>query len=138
MLPSAFVVLPQLPRTSNGKIDAAALPAPEINVRQREYIPPRNLQEEIVCDIWREMLDHAPVGVEDNFFEIGGHSLVATRVMSRINRAFKVEIPLRLFFEESTVSGLVKRVQQAQGKRNNLENLMNLLEYKLQRQKTRA
>jgi amino acid adenylation domain-containing protein len=138
MCPATFTILPKLPRTPNGKINIAALPAPEMSGLRKERISPRNLHEEIVYDIWREMLDYTSMGVEDSFFEIGGHSLLAAQIMARVNLAFKTEVPLRSFFEEPTIFGLVKRVQEAQGNRNHLENLMNLLQYKLQYQKVRA
>jgi acyl carrier protein len=108
MMPSAFVLLDALPLTPNGKVDRLALPAPDQARPDLEgtFVAPRTPVEEVVAGVWAEVLGLERIGVHDNFLDLGGHSLLATQVMSRICRAFRVELPLRRFFEASTVASL--------------------------------
>ena len=96
MVPQAVVLLDKLPLTSNGKVDRQALPKPEdvAGQKQRSYQPPTTLTQQMVAQIWSEVLKVSPIGVTDDFFRLGGHSLLATQVISRIRRAFTVELPL--------------------------------------------
>ncbi|HYR10120.1 MAG TPA: amino acid adenylation domain-containing protein, partial [Longimicrobium sp.] len=112
MLPSAFVVLAAFPLTPGGKVDRRALSDP-LWEAAREYVAPRTPAEEILADIWSEVLGVERVGVHDGFFDLGGHSLLATRVLSRVRRALGAEVPLRALFEGPTVAGLAERVQSA-------------------------
>jgi amino acid adenylation domain-containing protein len=112
MLPAVFVSLDSLPLTRNGKIDRRALPPPDLSLDSRKrLIQPRNPTEELVADIWREVLGVGQIGVFDDFFEVGGHSLKATQVMSRISALFNIDLPLRTIFENSTVAGLSEAVE---------------------------
>ncbi|HEX2189372.1 MAG TPA: amino acid adenylation domain-containing protein, partial [Longimicrobiaceae bacterium] len=112
MVPSAFVVLEALPVTPNGKVDRAALPAPDASAeREGAYVPPRTPAEEVLAGIWAEALGVERVGVEDDFFDLGGHSLLATRVASRVREAFRAELPLRALFEAPTVAELAARIE---------------------------
>jgi amino acid adenylation domain-containing protein len=115
MVPAAFVYLPALPLSSNGKVDRKALPAPDLSSRSagQVHTAPRTPAEEMLAAIWEDILKLDRVGVEDNFFELGGHSLLATRVVSRIRQAFHTDLPLRDLFEEPTVAGLAKRVEDS-------------------------
>jgi amino acid adenylation domain-containing protein len=120
MVPSAFVMLDELPLSPNGKLDRRALPEPEWSSPDAEgYIAPRTATEEIVAGIWMEVLGAKQVSVHDNFFEIGGHSLLATQVISRVRQTFHVELLLRKVFEKPTVEGLAEiidsLVQEKQG-----------------------
>ncbi|MBV8847802.1 MAG: amino acid adenylation domain-containing protein, partial [Bryobacterales bacterium] len=115
MIPSVIVILPQLPLTSNGKIDRRKLPDPEQAIAgAKKSTAPRNETETVIERIWAEVLRVNSVGVEDNFFAIGGHSLLATQVMSRICRAFNVMVPLRHLFESPTIAALAEVVEQMQ------------------------
>src|SRR6185295_15028956 len=104
MVPSAFVLLEALPLTAHGKIDRAALPAPE--PRRALGAPPQSPAEIALAEIWQGLLGLEQVGLEDNFFELGGHSLLATQLVSRIRAALGVEVPLRSLFENLTLGEL--------------------------------
>ncbi|HEY8414048.1 MAG TPA: amino acid adenylation domain-containing protein, partial [Pyrinomonadaceae bacterium] len=113
MIPSTFVFLKTLPLTANGKIDRAALPAPD-EARpdlERLFVGPRNAVEKELADIWAELLKLDQVGVHDNFFELGGHSLLATQVVSRIRKALNCELPLRSLFESPTIAQLAENIE---------------------------
>ncbi|HYO59283.1 amino acid adenylation domain-containing protein, partial [Archangium sp.] len=113
MVPAAFVVLEKLPLTSSGKVDRKALPAPVLR-DATAFVAPRTPGEELVAGIWAQLLGVARVGRHDNFFTLGGNSLLATQVASRLRNAFKVELPLRWLFDAPTVSALAWRLDSAQ------------------------
>ncbi|MEH2193291.1 MAG: non-ribosomal peptide synthase/polyketide synthase, partial [Nostoc sp.] len=108
MIPSSFVVLENLPLTPNGKIDHRALPTHELN--EADYVMPNTEAEKIIAAIWQKVLQVEKVGIYDNFFEIGGHSLIATQVISRLQEAFATSLPLRYLFESPTVAQLSEAI----------------------------
>lgn len=122
MLPSAFVMLDALPLMPNGKIDRKALPLPDFSKRSSEedLVLPRTPTEEMISGIWSEVLDREKIGMHDDFFALGGHSLRAVQVIARINKAFGANISLRSFFEAPTIAGLSSLLQdicwQVQGR----------------------
>jgi amino acid adenylation domain-containing protein len=115
MLPTAIVVLEVLPLTPNGKIDRRALPAPDLTqlISESNFVAPSTPVEEMLAGVWAQVLGLEKIGVNDNFFNLGGHSLIATRVISQIRQVFEVEIPLRRLFELPTLSELAKEIQTA-------------------------
>jgi amino acid adenylation domain-containing protein/non-ribosomal peptide synthase protein (TIGR01720 family) len=114
MVPSAYVLLEALPLTLSGKIDRKALPSIEAAQfsQAKAYVPPRTPLEETLTAIFAEVLGVERVGVNENFFDMGGHSLSATRVVSRIRSLLKVEAPLRRLFEHPTVADLAECVEK--------------------------
>jgi natural product biosynthesis luciferase-like monooxygenase protein/amino acid adenylation domain-containing protein len=112
MVPSAFVALPQLPLTSNGKLDRKALPHPQVQDVQVQEEEPRSPVEEIVAAIWCQVLGLDRVGMNQNFFDLGGHSLLATQIISRIREVLEVEVPLRAVFEAPTLGAMAEAVER--------------------------
>jgi amino acid adenylation domain-containing protein len=104
MLPTRWLPLPALPRTPNGKLDRNALPDPARTGPVREPVAPRDAVETVLAGVWAEVLGVDQVGVEDAFFEVGGHSLLLTRVAAAVEELFDTELPLALFFEAGTVA----------------------------------
>ncbi|HEV7514904.1 MAG TPA: condensation domain-containing protein, partial [Thermoanaerobaculia bacterium] len=117
MLPAGFVLLPALPLTPNGKVDRRALPAPELGQREEgeERVASRTPAEELLVDLWADLLGVDQVGIHDNFFALGGHSLLATRLVSRMREVFGIELPLRALFDSPTVAGLAERLAAGTG-----------------------
>jgi acyl-CoA synthetase (AMP-forming)/AMP-acid ligase II/acyl carrier protein len=113
MVPNVIVVLEQTPLLPNGKVNRAALPAPEWgkSTEQVEYVGPRTPVEETVVKIWKAVLNVERVSVEDDFFEIGGHSLLATQVITRINHAFNLSMPLRKLFEKTSIAEIALAIE---------------------------
>jgi amino acid adenylation domain-containing protein len=115
MIPAAFVVLDKLPLTPNGKLDRRALPAPEESGEDRktEFVGPRDDLEVQLVRIWQEVLNVCPVSVRDNFFDRGGHSLLAVRLLSRIRRVLGIDLPLSIFFKQQpTIEQLAAHIRQ--------------------------
>ncbi len=115
MIPAAFVQLEQLPHTPNGKVDRRALPAPEHSRPDlaAAYAAPRTTTEEVLAEIWCAVLGLKQVGVHDNFFDLGGHSLLVTQVLARVRQAFHVGLSLRRAFESPTIAQLAAAIEQA-------------------------
>ena len=111
MQPAAFVVMDTLPLTPNGKIDRQSLPRPDESafVFKKTYVAPRNRIEQIITEIWAELLGFSHISINDDFFAIGGHSLLASRMISRLRTVFNIEIPLRAIFEAPTVAELAEK-----------------------------
>ena len=105
MVPSAVVLLDSIPLTANGKIDRNRLPIPgdDTTGAEQKYVAPRNDVETQLAAIWAEVLKKERVGVTDNFLDLGGHSLMAIRVLGKISKTFSVRLPLRTLFDSPTV-----------------------------------
>jgi amino acid adenylation domain-containing protein len=122
MVPSSVVLLETMPLTSNGKIDRRALAASDRERTSREeFVAPRNSIERKLAEIWSELLgieqvdvnDRFLVSIHDHFFDLGGHSLMAVRMFSRVREAFGVELPLNLIFTSApTIAGLAQAIEQ--------------------------
>ncbi|MEO1427763.1 MAG: amino acid adenylation domain-containing protein [Cyanobacteria bacterium J06633_8] len=124
MVPSIFVFLDTLPLTPNGKVDRKALQATDTDIyeieRETEYIAPRNHTEETIANIFGEVVKVQNVGIHDDFFSLGGNSLLATQLISRLKVAFDLEIPLGLIFESPTVAQLEAKFTELRTKNSSL------------------
>ena len=121
MVPAIIVCMAELPLNRNGKIDRVRLPAPAVSVT-REIKPARNATEATLVDIWQEILEVQHISTDDNFFDVGGHSLLAARVMARISAQFGQSMPLRSLFEHPTIA------QYAQWLENHLAAVVTAVE----------
>jgi acyl carrier protein len=114
MVPQHYIILDKLPLTPNGKIDRKNLPKPEqlFSRTQEQYIPPDTELQKKIAEIWQKSLNLEKVGIQDNFFNLGGNSLLATQVISQMRQALQVEISIRRFFETPTIADLEREIQQ--------------------------
>ncbi|MEH2094385.1 non-ribosomal peptide synthetase [Nostoc sp.] len=108
MMPSAFVFLERMPLTPNGKIDHRALPVPESRQLETPYIRPQTQAERLITNIWQQLLQIEKVGVEDNFFHLGGHSLLIVKLQVELNEIFDKEIPIVELFKYPTIKSLAE------------------------------
>jgi amino acid adenylation domain-containing protein len=115
MIPATFLILDSLPLTPHGKVDRAALPAPQAGDRRhgQSFVPPRTPIERMLAGIWRELLGVERVGRQDDFFALGGHSLLAIRMLSRLRTAFDIELPLDVVFQRPTVGEQALAIDEA-------------------------
>jgi amino acid adenylation domain-containing protein len=117
MIPASISVLTALPRTPNGKVDRQALPKPQgvdTPSSQTTFTPPSTKTEQKLAALWQEVLSLELAGVHDNFFDSGGHSLVAMRLLARMQRTFCIELPVQVIFDTPTIAGLAAKIEQAQ------------------------
>ncbi|HEV2862459.1 MAG TPA: amino acid adenylation domain-containing protein [Pyrinomonadaceae bacterium] len=114
MMPSAFVLMEELPRTPSGKVDRTALPAPDAaqSASEAPYEPPRTVTEEMLSKLWGGVLGRERVGVHNNFFELGGDSLLATKLAYQVRTVFEIELPLTTLFRHPTVADLALFVEE--------------------------
>jgi amino acid adenylation domain-containing protein len=128
MIPSAFIMLDAMPITSNGKIDRRALPIPE---RSRpldtRFVSPRNEVENILADIWSEVLLIDRIGVNDEFLDLGGNSLAATRVLSRVFKRYQLELPVQSLFQSPTIAEMAEVITQSRARKLNEPDLSRIL-----------
>ncbi|HUK40862.1 MAG TPA: amino acid adenylation domain-containing protein [Candidatus Acidoferrales bacterium] len=118
MIPAAFVAIGEIPKTPNGKIDRLHLP-PVSGDRPYLEVPfavPGTKTEKELSQIWSELLGIDQVGIHDNFFDLGGNSLVATRILSQVIRTFQLELPIKALFDAPTVAGMAMLIEQDQTK----------------------
>ncbi|MFJ3793954.1 amino acid adenylation domain-containing protein [Kitasatospora sp. NPDC090091] len=111
MVPAALVVLDALPLLGNGKVDRAALPEP-VAGGGAAHVAPRTDTEKALAEVWAELLHRPDIGVEDDFFDLGGHSLTAMRVISRMRSRLDATVTLRAFFEARTIAGLARQLEE--------------------------
>ncbi len=113
MVPSHYVLMEEIPLTVNGKVDEAALPKPELHViKSKEYIAPRTPTEEIAVSIWTDLLDYPNLGIMDNFFEVGGNSLLATQVVYQAESKLGCIVPLKMLFEYPVLAEWVAEIER--------------------------
>lgn len=125
MLPSVFVELEELPLTNNGKLDKKALPMPSYQTKSTKL--PRTPNEELMCQLFKKVLNINKLAIDDHFFELGGHSLLAVQLMSRIKEVFGKKLTIGHLFEAPTVEKLCQRLEHEQ-EHSSLNNLLPLRE----------
>ena len=111
LMPSLFLPLDELPLNANGKVDREALPDPDKTEADSAFVGPRNVLEERISEIFTELLE-TDIGVLRSFFDAGGHSILAVRLISRLQERFEVDLPIRLVFERPTVAGIAEAVEE--------------------------
>jgi amino acid adenylation domain-containing protein/thioester reductase-like protein len=114
MLPAAYVFLTAFPLTPNGKIDRRALPAPDALLADETLEAPRTESEHSMLTAWRHFLGRTEIGIQQNFFDLGGHSLIAPQLLAHINQTFQVDLPLRAFLAAPTIAGLTQLIADTQ------------------------
>jgi amino acid adenylation domain-containing protein/FkbH-like protein len=129
MVPSAFITLPAMPLTPNGKVDRKALPAPDQNrpELEKKYVAPRDGVERQLTEIWEKVLGVKPIGIEDKFFDLGGHSLLAVRVIAQIEKAFGRKLRLATIFQAPTIEQLAAIIRE-ETKENNVTRGTSVVE----------
>jgi acyl carrier protein len=127
MVPSAFVLLDQLPLTPNGKVDRKALPKPVTRALASgtEFIPVETELEKAIAAIWCELLQLDRVGLNDNFFDLGGHSLLLAQIPARLRETLQVEVALIELFHHTTISALAKFLRHGSEKNGVFEEIRN-------------
>jgi acyl carrier protein len=128
MVPAAIAVLAQLPLTPNGKVDRAALPDPAAPTPTKAKILPRTDLERELAEVWREVLPLQEIAVEDDFFSLGGHSLRAMQLITRLRRRFLVELSLREFLSSPTIAGLAVVIAQKRAQQFTADEVARVLE----------
>ncbi len=128
MVPAAFVEVAEWPITPTGKIDRRALPEPQ-RTTDLDRTPPRTSVQRLIADLWREALPELAddLAIEDSFFEMGGHSLLAVRITSKVAANFQVELPLKRLFEAPTIAGLEAAVLAAEARPGQSEKIAGVL-----------
>ncbi|WPZ32677.1 non-ribosomal peptide synthase/polyketide synthase [Thalassobaculum sp. OXR-137] len=114
LVPGSLTLLPHLPQTASGKIDRRALPKPAPEAEDTD-VPPRTEDEALLAALWADVLGLARVGVTASFFDLGGHSLIAMRLIARIRESFATDLPLSALFEDPTVAGMARRIAELRG-----------------------
>ncbi|MBO1049481.1 MAG: amino acid adenylation domain-containing protein [Dolichospermum sp. DEX182a] len=125
MVPSSYLLLDTLPLTANGKIDRKALPTPTLARLQSQtsVAAPRTEIEQQLAEIWAKALQLPQIGIDDNFFEVGGDSLLATQLISQVRETFATELPLQKLFELPTVAGLAEYIETNTRENNTVSEL---------------
>jgi acyl carrier protein len=124
MIPTALVNRPSLPITASGKVDRRSLAAlePALLDRDREFVAPATLTEQLVAKIWSDVLGVERVSTNDNFFALGGHSLLSIKVISDIRKHFELELPIRTLFETSDLATLAHAIEVLQQESRSLQD----------------
>jgi amino acid adenylation domain-containing protein len=127
MSPSFLVVIDELPLTRNGKVDTSALPAPEAvrALPDEHYVAPRNEIEQTITRVWQEVLGVERIGVHDNFFDAGGHSLLMVQVHNKLSEAFEKEVSIVEMFAKPTISALAEYFSETNGHKPTFQKVMD-------------
>ena len=140
MVPALFIALKQIPLTPNGKINCKALPDPSTVRPEREsaYVAPRSELELTIASVWQEILRVEQVGIQDNFFDLGGHSLLLVQVHSKLRQALATELTITDLFRYPTINALTNHLNQDQPEKSSLEQSQQRAESRLAARKQRS
>jgi acyl carrier protein len=129
MTPSRLIALDAMPLTPNGKLDRSVLPPPDDSRPElgTPFTAPKNSTEKTLADIWANVLCLDRVGIDDNFFDLGGHSLSATRVVARVIESFQLNLPINVLFRSATVAEMAAVIGQKHRERASPEHIANIL-----------
>jgi acyl carrier protein len=129
MIPATFIAMDKLPLTGMGKVDRRSLPSADVerSKLKTSLVEPRTSSEAFLAKLWAEVLALEKVGIHDNFFNLGGHSLAASRVISRVIQTFQLELPIKALFDAPTVAKMAAVIEQNQAKRANDAELTQML-----------
>jgi fengycin family lipopeptide synthetase D len=129
MIPAYFVPSEQIPVTANGKLDRKALPAPTRGLDSGiQYEAPTDEVEEKLVKIWKDILQLEKIGINDNFFQLGGHSLRAMTLVNEIHRAFEVELPIRLIFDHPIIAEIAGQIRVEEEQMQKLYRILGEIE----------
>ncbi len=114
MIPTAFVFLNVLPFTNNGKLDVRALPQPTATrtIQSTNFVEPDGPVEEMVAELWEEILNVTPIGIHDSFFTLGGHSLLAVQFVARLRQEHEIELSIGQLFNRPTIAELTSHIEE--------------------------
>ena len=121
MIPETFNFLTELPLNINGKVDLSALPLPEGQIYEESCREPVNAVQRLLVSIWKELLELPRIGIDNNFFSSGGHSIAALRITFRLQKIFQLSVPVRIIFEHPTIAGLAEMLISISGDQVMLE-----------------
>jgi amino acid adenylation domain-containing protein len=121
MIPAAFVMIEAMPTTPNGKLDRKALPAPIVARKTRDSVPPETATQITLARIWESLLKVQSVGIHESFFDLGGHSILAARLMAQIRSSFGVQMAFHNIFRAPTISRLATLIDEKSGAQNSLQ-----------------
>lgn len=126
MIPTYYLFLENFPLTPNGKINRAALPVPDRShgLSEKIYMRSRNELEERLVELWEAVLGVRPIGVHDNFFSLGGHSILAARLTAHMEKIFRIKLPLSLIYERPTVAQMAEAIKGKGVSANSITSLM--------------
>ena len=113
MVPALFVPVESIPLTANGKVDKRKLPDSSQFWSTKEYIAPRTETEMAIAEIWQQVLKLDKIGVDEHFFDVGGHSLLAVQIVTRVKEQYDVEFSMRRLMEVATIEGMASYVENA-------------------------
>ena len=126
MVPAHVVLLGAMPLTPNGKVDREKLPVPDMSAVNPHYETPATPAEAVVADIWTELLGMEKVGRHDNFFALGGHSLLVVQLVNRLQSLFEVRMVVRELFEAPTVAGITAKLLENEPQKGQVETIAQL------------
>lgn len=122
MIPSLIIELLEIPVTANGKLDRKALPKPNLEeISSQEYVAPRNNSEETIAQLWIDILGYEKIGIHDNFFKLGGDSIIAIRLISKINKAFDIRLGVDQLYKNQTIAEFSELMSKQQDDKQGIE-----------------